>query len=91
MGYCWCVNEDNGQAVAGTALKGPNPNCDVLKPVPKPMKGCPDDKKLIFLRELMQFLRTKMSESATPTNPAGSLGKANYSSIEETCSSNLSE
>ncbi|XP_019756859.1 SPARC-related modular calcium-binding protein 1 isoform X1 [Dendroctonus ponderosae] len=73
VGYCWCVNEDNGQTVAGTAVKGNNPNCDVLKPMPKPMKGCPDDKKLIFLQELMQFLRTKMSESATPNNPAGSL------------------
>lgn len=24
------------------------------------MKGCPDDKKLIFLRDLMQFLYTRM-------------------------------
>ncbi|KAL1517585.1 hypothetical protein ABEB36_001327 [Hypothenemus hampei] len=73
VGYCWCVNEDTGQTITGTSVKGGNPNCSTYKPQPRPMKGCPDDKKIVFLQDLMQFLRSKMDSNADLTNPAGSL------------------
>ncbi|XP_066254399.1 SPARC-related modular calcium-binding protein 2-like isoform X1 [Euwallacea similis] len=74
VAYCWCVNEDDGNSIAGTSVKGGHPNCDNVKPIPPPMKGCSDDKKLTFLQELMHFLKTKMNEKSGPSNPALSLG-----------------
>ncbi|CAG9763948.1 unnamed protein product [Ceutorhynchus assimilis] len=69
VGYCWCVNEENGQNIPGTSVKGRAPDCDSFKPPPKPMKGCPDDKKIVFLNELMRFLQGKMTQGDSPTAP----------------------
>ncbi|XP_057661920.1 SPARC-related modular calcium-binding protein 2 isoform X1 [Diorhabda carinulata] len=67
-GYCWCVNEDTGKNIPGTSVKNGTPNCDHLKANTKVMKGCPDDKKFIFLKELIQFLYNKMTEITNGTN-----------------------
>ncbi|CAG9841123.1 unnamed protein product [Diabrotica balteata] len=67
-GYCWCVNEDTGKNIPGTSIKNGTPNCDHLKTNTRVMKGCPDDKKFIFLKELLAFLYTKMSEITNGTN-----------------------
>ncbi|XP_050299002.1 SPARC-related modular calcium-binding protein 1 isoform X2 [Anthonomus grandis grandis] len=72
VGYCWCVNEDSGKTIAGSAIKDKIPNCTAFDPPPRPMKGCPDDKKIIFLQELAQFFQKKLTENS-PNNPAGSL------------------
>ncbi|CAH1962050.1 unnamed protein product [Acanthoscelides obtectus] len=72
-GYCWCVNEDTGRNIAGTSVKNGLPNCNQLKTSNRPMKGCPDDKKIIFLKELLQFLHTKMSEIVNSTTSFNNL------------------
>lgn len=67
-GYCWCVNEDTGKNIPGTSVKNGTPNCDHLKTNTRVMKGCPDDKKFIFLKDLLNFLHNKMSEITNGTN-----------------------
>ncbi|CAG9855964.1 unnamed protein product [Phyllotreta striolata] len=67
-GYCWCVNEDTGKNIPGTSVKNGTPNCDHLKTNTRVMKGCPDDKKFVFLKELLNFLHNKMSEIINGTN-----------------------
>lgn len=62
-GYCWCVNEDNGKNIPGTSVKNGTPKCDQLKTSNRIMKGCPDEKKVVFLKELLQLLHSKMSEN----------------------------
>ncbi|XP_067012601.2 SPARC-related modular calcium-binding protein 2 isoform X10 [Anabrus simplex] len=77
-GYCWCVYEDTGVPIPGTSIKDQNPNCDVVPPLARPMNGCPEPRKQMFLREFMEFMKKKMlataknknhSESGTP--PSG--------------------
>lgn len=65
-GYCWCVNEDDGKPIPGTSVKDQLPKCDSV-PVPvRPMKGCPGEKKEIFLKGLVEFLMNKViSENGT--------------------------
>ncbi|KAL3274950.1 hypothetical protein HHI36_019726 [Cryptolaemus montrouzieri] len=63
-GYCWCVNEDTGKNIPGTSVKNETPKCDDLLPTSRPMKGCPEEKKNAFLRELMQFLQSKMNTTS---------------------------
>ncbi|KAJ8969299.1 hypothetical protein NQ314_001838 [Rhamnusium bicolor] len=72
-GYCWCVNEDTGKNIPGTSVKNDTPKCDHLKTSNKTMKGCPDDKKILFLKELLQFLHTRMSEIVNSTSSFNSL------------------
>ncbi|BES98093.1 Secreted protein acidic and rich in cysteine Ca Hypothetical protein region [Nesidiocoris tenuis] len=59
-GYCWCVDEDSGKPIPGTSVKDPNPQCDAVQPPPRPMKGCPDEKKLTFLKDFMKHLNSSM-------------------------------
>ncbi|KAK9891959.1 hypothetical protein WA026_017442 [Henosepilachna vigintioctopunctata] len=63
-GYCWCVNEDTGKNIPGTSIKNATPKCDDLLPTSRPMKGCPEEKKIAFLRDLMQYLQTKMNSTS---------------------------
>ncbi|XP_025832447.1 SPARC-related modular calcium-binding protein 1 isoform X2 [Agrilus planipennis] len=73
-GYCWCVHEDTGKNIPGTSVKNQTPKCDQI-PVPsRPMKGCPDDKKLTFLRELMEFLQHKMLKDTNGTMIGSEIG-----------------
>ncbi|XP_044760813.1 SPARC-related modular calcium-binding protein 1 isoform X3 [Coccinella septempunctata] len=67
-GYCWCVNEDTGKNIPGTSIKNATPKCDDLLATTRPMKGCPEEKKVVFLKDLMQFLQTKMNTSSTFTD-----------------------
>lgn len=62
-GYCWCVNEDTGKNIAGTSVKDRRPDCSVN--TTRPMKGCPEPKKLEFLRELREFLRVYTAKNAS--------------------------
>ncbi|XP_030757943.1 SPARC-related modular calcium-binding protein 1 isoform X2 [Sitophilus oryzae] len=69
-GYCWCVHEDTGKNIPGTSVKNQIPNCNLLKATQPPMKGCPDDKKIVFLKDLIQFLYTKMKANNSAESPA---------------------
>ncbi|KAM7345382.1 SPARC related modular calcium binding-like protein magu isoform 2-T2 [Cochliomyia hominivorax] len=52
---CWCANEDTGEILNGTIVKNRIPQC-----VARAMKGCPNDVKIVFLKELKEFLKTKL-------------------------------
>lgn len=60
-GYCWCVHEDTGKNIPGTSIKDGRPDCAIN--FSRPMKGCPEPRKLEFLKELKEFLRTKIATS----------------------------
>ncbi|CAH1392476.1 unnamed protein product [Nezara viridula] len=66
-GYCWCVNEDSGKPIPGTSRKYINPKCDTLQLPMRPMKGCPEQKKIMFLNELREFFIKKYPSSSDPT------------------------
>lgn len=66
-GYCWCVNEDTGKNIPGTSLKDKMPTCDSTT-VTRPMKGCPEDKKVAFLADLMNYLHTNMLRETSGTS-----------------------
>lgn len=59
LGYCWCAQEDTGKPIPGTSIKDSSPKCDSVPLVSRPMKGCPERKKHIFLKDLMDYLRQK--------------------------------
>uniref|UniRef100_A0A1Q3G572 Putative sparc-related modular calcium-binding protein 2 n=1 Tax=Culex tarsalis TaxID=7177 RepID=A0A1Q3G572_CULTA len=69
-GYCWCVHEDTGKNIPGTSTKDKRPQCDVYPGVGgRQMRGCPDDKKLEFLKDLKDFLKQQIaSNSVTAAN-----------------------
>lgn len=61
-GYCWCVHEDTGKNIPGTSIKDGRPDCAIN--ITRPMKGCPEPKKLEFLKELKLFLRNQIANNA---------------------------
>ncbi|XP_037034682.1 SPARC-related modular calcium-binding protein 2 isoform X4 [Bradysia coprophila] len=61
-GYCWCVHEDTGKNIPGTSIKDGRPDC--ANNSSRPMKGCPEPKKLEFLKELKDFLRSQINSNA---------------------------
>lgn len=61
-GYCWCVHEDTGKNIPGTSIKNGQPDCAIN--ISRPMKGCPEPRKLEFLKELKEFLRAQVSNAA---------------------------
>ncbi|KAL0266267.1 UNVERIFIED_CONTAM: hypothetical protein PYX00_008860 [Menopon gallinae] len=65
-GYCWCVHEDDGKPIPGTWVKDQPPKCDSIPLRVRPMKGCPGEKKRIFLIELIDFLANNiLAENGT--------------------------
>ncbi|XP_058066321.1 SPARC-related modular calcium-binding protein 2 [Anopheles bellator] len=62
-GYCWCVNEDTGKNIPGTSTKDEKPVCDQYASSTRPMKGCPEEKKIEFLKDLKAFLSKQVSTS----------------------------
>ncbi|XP_052893310.1 uncharacterized protein LOC128301048 [Anopheles moucheti] len=62
-GYCWCVNEDTGKNIPGTSTKDEKPVCDQYASSTRPMKGCPEEKKVEFLKDLKAFLSKQVSTS----------------------------
>ncbi|XP_059617873.1 SPARC-related modular calcium-binding protein 1 isoform X2 [Phlebotomus argentipes] len=69
-GYCWCVHEDTGKNIPGTSTKDKKPQCDAIYSPTRPMKGCPEGKKLDFLKELKAYLKDELignANSATNT------------------------
>ncbi|XP_024945150.1 SPARC-related modular calcium-binding protein 2 isoform X3 [Cephus cinctus] len=74
-GYCWCVYQDTGKPIPGTSSKDHTPNCNPV-PIPsRPMKGtieqgCPEMKKQLFLRDLMDLMQKKMKASSTDSDEA---------------------
>ncbi|XP_035912205.1 SPARC-related modular calcium-binding protein 2 isoform X2 [Anopheles stephensi] len=62
-GYCWCVNEDTGKNIPGTSTKDEKPVCDQYASSTRPMKGCPEEKKVEFLKDLKSFLSKQVSTS----------------------------
>ncbi|XP_043277125.1 SPARC-related modular calcium-binding protein 2 isoform X2 [Venturia canescens] len=63
-GYCWCVYQDTGKPIPGTSSKDRTPNCNPAPLPSRPMKGCPEIKKQLFLRDLMDLLEKKMKSSS---------------------------
>ncbi|GAB0099710.1 SPARC-related modular calcium-binding protein 2 [Sergentomyia squamirostris] len=63
-GYCWCVHEDTGKNIPGTSTKDKRPQCDAIYAPTRPMKGCPEGKKLDFLRDLKVYLKDQLVMSA---------------------------
>ncbi|XP_054089612.1 SPARC-related modular calcium-binding protein 1 isoform X6 [Zeugodacus cucurbitae] len=63
--YCWCVNEDTGKNIPGTTVKDKRPQCDAIFAVPRPMKGCPEPRKAVFLNDLREFLKTYIVATAS--------------------------
>ncbi|XP_043257041.1 SPARC-related modular calcium-binding protein 2 isoform X1 [Colletes gigas] len=64
-GYCWCVYQDTGKPIPGTSSKDRTPNCNPVPTPSRPMKGCPEQKKQLFLRDLMDLMQKKMKASST--------------------------
>ncbi|XP_055374150.1 SPARC-related modular calcium-binding protein 1 [Condylostylus longicornis] len=60
-GYCWCVHEDTGKNIPGTSVKDKIPACDSVYQTSRPMKGCPEPKKLQFLKDLKDFLKKEVT------------------------------
>lgn len=60
-GYCWCVHEDTGKNIPGTSIKDGRPDC--ANNSTRPMKGCPEPKKIEFLKELKDFLRSQINSN----------------------------
>ncbi|XP_065369565.1 SPARC-related modular calcium-binding protein 2 isoform X3 [Calliphora vicina] len=54
---CWCANEETGETLNGTSVKNRVPQCGA---VTRAMKGCPNEVKLVFLKDLKEFLKTKI-------------------------------
>jgi len=71
-GYCWCVDEESGKPIPGTSVKDQVPKCDAIAVPMRPMNGCPDGRKQIFLRELMDLLKKKMAASTNKTGTESS-------------------
>lgn len=81
-GYCWCVHEDDGKPIPGTSVKDQSPKCDSI-PVPiRPMKGCPGEKKEIFLNDLMDFLVSKMLMKNGTRLPIEKIALMSFSSLD---------
>ncbi|KAH8297033.1 hypothetical protein KR044_003868, partial [Drosophila immigrans] len=59
---CWCVNEETGKSITGT-FGQKRPQCDEVSAV-RPMKGCTGPRKTQFLKELKEFLNTKVLPSS---------------------------
>lgn len=67
-GYCWCVYQDTGKPIPGTSSKDRTPNCNPVPTPNRPMKGCPELKKQLFLRDLMDLMQKKMKASSTDSD-----------------------
>ncbi|XP_043494790.1 SPARC-related modular calcium-binding protein 2 isoform X1 [Polistes fuscatus] len=67
-GYCWCVYQDTGKPIPGTSSKDTKPNCDPAPTPSRPIRGCPELKKQIFLRDLMDVMQKKMKASNTDSS-----------------------
>ncbi|XP_066596959.1 SPARC-related modular calcium-binding protein 2 isoform X2 [Prorops nasuta] len=67
-GYCWCVYQDTGKPIPGTSSKDRAPNCNPVPTPSRPMKGCPESKKQLFLRDLMDLMHKKMKASTTDSD-----------------------
>ncbi|XP_073845963.1 SPARC related modular calcium binding-like protein magu isoform X2 [Musca autumnalis] len=76
--YCWCVNEDTGKTIQGTWVKHRRPQCDSFYTATRAMKGCPEEKKVVFLKDLKEFLKTKII-----TGAYAGVNTTNWSSEEE--------
>ncbi|XP_044732171.1 SPARC-related modular calcium-binding protein 1 isoform X2 [Chrysoperla carnea] len=61
--YCWCANADNGKGIPGTIVKGSPPKCDHISASSRTMKGCPDNRKIQFLKELIDFFIQKLGQN----------------------------
>lgn len=60
-GYCWCAHEDTGKTIPGSARYNQRPSCDTLQSPPRPMKGCPEAKKVLFSQDLTRIFKETLS------------------------------
>ncbi|KAM3968880.1 SPARC related modular calcium binding-like protein magu isoform 2-T2 [Aphomia sociella] len=68
-GYCWCVHQDTGKPIPGSSVKDRRPDCDAAPQHASPMRGCPEQVKTKFLRDLRSFFIAKMTSSTNGTGP----------------------
>ncbi|XP_046996915.1 SPARC-related modular calcium-binding protein 1 isoform X2 [Schistocerca americana] len=67
-GYCWCVHEDSGKPIPGTPVKDQIPKCDAVPAPRRPMNGCSEPRKQLFLKELMDMMSKKMISARNRTS-----------------------
>lgn len=72
-GYCFCVNEDTGKNIAGTSVKNQTPKCDNAKTTARVMRGCPEHKKIPFLKDLLEYLHNEMTRKLNGDDSFNSL------------------
>lgn len=65
------MNEDTGKNIPGTSVKNQTPKCDQIPAPSRPMKGCPDEKKFAFLKDLMEYLHQRMLKETNGTSITG--------------------
>ncbi|XP_048488742.1 SPARC-related modular calcium-binding protein 2 isoform X4 [Plutella xylostella] len=70
--YCWCVHQDTGKPIPGSAVKDRSPDCDAAPHYTSPMKGCPEPMKTNFLRDLINLFIVKMTTSTNGSAPGHS-------------------
>lgn len=66
-GYCWCVDRETGKGIANTSVRNMKPDCDQLIKAHKQIKGCPSDKRQLFIKEFVEYLINDMKSSTNQT------------------------
>ncbi|GAB6031084.1 hypothetical protein CHUAL_007895 [Chamberlinius hualienensis] len=66
-GYCWCVDRDTGKGIRNTTVQNMKPDCEKLIKALKHIKGCPSDKRQVFIKEFVEYLINDMKSSANYT------------------------
>ncbi|XP_011488379.2 SPARC-related modular calcium-binding protein 1 isoform X1 [Oryzias latipes] len=75
-GYCWCVLEETGRPIAGSATRYRMPDCDGARVTEDPfaatdLPGCPEGKKAEFITSLLDALTTDMVQAMNSPAPSG--------------------
>ncbi|XP_014243893.1 SPARC-related modular calcium-binding protein 2 isoform X1 [Cimex lectularius] len=82
-GYCWCVHEDTGKPIPGTSTREPYPKCDAVQPPPRPMKGCSENTKRVFLNDLLAFFKHMKVIQGTTSADKTAILKEDQSTAEK--------
>ncbi|BFZ11884.1 hypothetical protein BsWGS_14923 [Bradybaena similaris] len=80
-GYCWCVQEDNGNPIPGTATYKGKPQCTFENE--REMKGCPFEQKRKFLVDLLSDLAEDRKKSLLESSNKTSVGSDDSIPIRE--------
>uniref|UniRef100_A0A0B7BBY1 SPARC-related modular calcium-binding protein 1 n=1 Tax=Arion vulgaris TaxID=1028688 RepID=A0A0B7BBY1_9EUPU len=81
-GYCWCVKEDTGNPIPGTATYRIKPNCTFDNE--RELQGCPFDQKRRFLVDLLGDLTEERRKALLEINNQTNTGPEDNLSLRET-------